>query len=93
MRNLQVNEKTSLTVKRKPLVLIYPYLGSLQTRTKLKKLLKGILNSNKLQIVAKNKNRLGTKFHFKDRIPKDFTSDVFYKFQFGLYNESIVVNV
>ena len=82
MGNLQVNEKATLTVKKKPLVLVLPYLGSisLQTRTKLKKSLKSILNSYKMQIVSKNNNRLGNNFHFKDRIPKDFTSDVFYKF-------------
>ena len=36
----------------------------------------------------KNKTRLGNNFHFKDRIPKDLTSGVVYKFQFGLCNES-----
>ena len=82
MGNLQVNEKTTLTVKKKPLALVLPYLGSisLQTRTKLKKSLKSILNSYKMKIVSKNNNRFGNNFHFKDRIPKDFTSDVFYKF-------------
>ena len=36
----------------------------------------------------KNKARLGNNFHFKDQIPKDLTSDVLYKFQCGLCNES-----
>ena len=58
---------------------------SLQTRTKLKKSLKNILNCCKLQIVFKNKTRLGNKFHFKDQIHKDLTSGVVCKFQFGLY--------
>ena len=35
-----------------------------------------------------NKTRLGNKFHFKDRIPKDLTSGVVYKFRCGLWNES-----
>ena len=71
-------------------VLVLPYLGSisLQTRTKLKKSLKNILNCCKLQIVFKNKTRLGNNFHFKDQIPKDLTSGVVYKFQCGLCNES-----
>ena len=34
------------------------------------------------------KSRLGNSFHFKDRISKDLTSGVVYKFQCGLCNES-----
>ena len=40
-----------------------------------------------MQIVFKNKTRLGNNFHFKDQIPKDLTSGVVYKFQCGLCNE------
>ena len=47
-----------------------------------------ILNCCKLQIVSKKKTRLCNNFHFKDRIPKDLTSAVVYKFQCGLDNES-----
>ena len=89
MDNIHVVKETTVTIK-KPLVLVLPYLGSisLQTRTKLKKSLKNILNCCKLQIVFKNKTRLGNNFHFKDQIPKDLTSGVVYKFQCGLCNES-----
>ena len=89
MDNIHVVKETTLTVEKKPLVLVLPYLGSisLQTRTKLKKSLKNI-NCCKLQIVFKNKTRLGNNFHFKDQIPKDLTSGVVYKFQCGLCNES-----
>ena len=78
------------TIEKNPQVLVIPNLGSisLQTRTKLKKSLKNILNCCKLQIVFKNKTRLGKNFHFKDRIPKDLTSGVAYKFHCGLCNES-----
>ena len=43
------------TVEKKTLILSLPYLGdvSLQSRTKLRKYFKGILNSYKLQIVFK----------------------------------------
>ena len=87
--NIHVVKETTLTVEKKPLVLVLPYLGSisLQTRAKLKKSLKNILNCCKLQIVFKNKTRLGNNFHFKDQIPKDLTSGVVYKFQCGLCNE------
>ena len=41
-----------------------------------------------MQIVFKNKTILSNNFHFKDRILKDLTSGVVYKFQCGLCNES-----
>ena len=50
--------------------------------------MKNILNCCKLQIVFKNKTRLGKNFHFKGQIPNDLASGVIYKFQGGLYNES-----
>ena len=79
-----------MPVPKKPLFLVLPYLGllSLQTRTKLRKSLKGILNCCKLQIVFKSQNKLTNTFRFKDRIPKELTSGVVYKFQCGLCNES-----
>ena len=40
-----------------------------------------------MQIVFKNKTRLGNNFHFKDQIPKDLASGVAYKFHCGLCNE------
>ena len=90
MDNIDVVKETTVTVEKKPLVLVLPCLVSisLQTRTKLKKSLKNILKCCKIQIVFKNKTRLGHNFHFKDQIPKDFTSGVVYKFQCGLCNES-----
>ena len=39
-----------------------------------------------MQIVFKI--RLSNNFHFKDRIPKDLTFGVVYKFQCGLCNKS-----
>ena len=88
MDHIHVVKETTLTVEKKSLVLVHSYLGSisLQTRTKLKKSLKNILNCCKLQIVFKT--RLGNNFHFKDQIPKDLTSGVVYKFHCGLCNES-----
>ena len=83
-------KKTLITVPKKTLFLVLPYLGplSLQTRTKLRKSLKGILNCCKLQIVFKSQNKLAKAFRFKDRIPKKLTSGVVYKFQCGLCNQS-----
>ena len=75
---------------KKTLLLVLRYLGqlSLQTRTKLRISLKGILNCCKLQIGFKSQSKLAKTFRFKDRIPKEFASGVVYKFQCGLSNES-----
>ena len=88
MDNIHVVKETTLTGETNPPVLVLSYLGSipLETRTKLKKSLKNILNCCKLQIVSKNKTRLGNNFHLKDRIIKGLTSGVAYKFQCGLCN-------
>ena len=61
MGNICVVKETTQTIEKKSLALVLPYLGSisLQTRTKLKKSLKNILNCCKLQIVFKNKTKLG----------------------------------
>ena len=90
MDNIHVVKETTLTIEKKSLVLVLPFLGSisLQTRTKLKKSLTNILNCCTLQIVFKNKTRFGNNFHFKDQITKDLTSGVVYKYQCGLCNES-----
>ena len=63
----------------------------LRTRNKLKKLLKNIRNCCKLQMVFKNKTRLGNNFHFEDRIPKDLTSGVICKYRCGSCWESYFV--
>ena len=73
--------------------LVLPYLGplSLQTRTKLRKSLKGILNGCMLQIVFKSQNKLAKGFHFKDRIPKEPTSGVVFTPLFGDLNSWILI--
>ena len=81
----RIQEKV-INVSKKTLFLVLPYLGplSLQTRTKLRKSLKCILNGCKLHIVFKGQNKLAKAFRLKDRIPKELTSGVVYKFQCGL---------
>ena len=78
-----------ITVPKKTLFLVLPYLGplSLQTRTKLRKSVIGIPNCCKLQIVFKSQSKLAKAFRFKDRIPKKLTSGVVYKFQCGFCSE------
>ena len=79
-----------ITLPKETLFLVLPYLGPLplQTRIKLRKSLKGILNCCKLHIEFKSHNKLAKVFRFKDHIPKELTSSVAYKFQCGFCNES-----
>ena len=84
-----IQEKV-ITVSKKTSFLVLPYLRplSLQTRSKLMKSFKGILNCCKLEIVFKSEIKLTKAFRFKDCIPKELTSGVDYKFQCGLCYES-----
>ena len=65
MDNIDVVKEATLTVENKPIVVVFPYFVSipLQTRTKLKKSLRNILNFCKLQIVF---NSLNPKFIFQN---------------------------
>ena len=78
------------TVEKKTLFLSLSYLGeiSLQTRTKLTKSFKGLLNSCKLQIVFKSQRKLSNVFLFKDRLPFDLVSGVVYKYTCGRCNST-----
>ena len=78
-----------ITVPKKTLFLALLYLGPLllETRTKLRKSLKGILNCCRLQIAFKSQNKLANAFCFKDRITMELTSGLVYKFMCGLCND------
>ena len=67
INKLVIKRSQVTTVEKKTLILSLPYLGdiSLQTRTKLRKSFKDILNCCKLQIVFKSQRKL-TVFQFKD---------------------------
>ena len=60
----------------------------MQTRLKLQKSIKGVLNCCKLKVIVKSQNKLCNNFCFKDPVPQILTSGVVYKFQCGLCNES-----
>ena len=70
------------TVQKKTLFLLLPYLGEipLQTRMKLRKSLKSLLDSCKLQIVFKSQRKLSNVFRFKDRLPFDLVSGAVCKY-------------
>ena len=61
---------------------------SLQTRTKLRKSLKALLNSCKLQIAFKGHRKVLTIFCFKDCLPSDLVSGVVYKYTCGRCNST-----
>ena len=58
----------------------------MQTRNKLRKSFKGLLNSCKLQIVFKSQSKLSNVFRFKDRLPFNLVSGVVYKYTCGRCN-------
>ena len=78
------------TVEKKPLGLVFPYLGTIsqQTRTTLQKFIKEVLNCCKLQVIFKSQNKPCINFRFKDPVPQILTSGGVYKFQCGLCNKS-----
>ena len=77
-------------VEKKTLFSSLPYLGetSLQTRTKLRKSLKGLLNPCKLQIVFKSQRKLSNIFYLKNCLPLDLVSGVVYKYTCGRCNST-----
>ena len=79
-----------LTSEKKTLTLALPFRGklSLQTWTKLQKVIKRTLSCSKIQIVFKNQINLSNISRFKDCLPYDLTSCVVYKFQCGKCNAS-----
>ena len=67
---------SSINNSKKTLFLSLPYLGEipLQTRTKSRKSLKGLLNSCKLKIASKSQRKASNVCRFKDRLPSDLVS-------------------
>ena len=90
LKHLLIKRPQLLTVEKKNLLLPLPYLGEifLQTRTKLRKSLKGLLNSCKIQIVFKSQRKLSNVFRFRDRLPSDLVSGVEYKYTCGKCNST-----
>ena len=86
--NLVREKVPAVEIKRLLLVLPYLWVISLQTRIKLKEVIKSILICCKLEIAFKYQTKLSNSFWFKYPIPKDFISGVVYKSQCGLWNES-----
>ena len=71
------------TVSKKDIYIFLPCLGklSLSARSTLEKTILGILSCVNLKLVFRIKNRLSSKFTFKDKISKEMRSLLCYKFQ------------
>ena len=87
---LFIKRPQETTAVKKTLFLSLLYLGEicLQIRLKLRKSLKGLLNSCKLQIVFKSQKKLSNVFNFKDHLPFDLVSGVVYKYACGRCNST-----
>ena len=68
LNNSHIVKPTLVTVEKKPLLLILPYLGtiSLQVRTKIRCTMKGTLNCCKLQVIFRCETKLSNMFRLKD---------------------------
>ena len=91
-RPISYKETTVLTVEKKTLTVVLPFLGNLflQTRTKLQNVLKRVLGCCKIQIVFKSLRNLSNVFRFKDRLPYELISRMVYKYQCGRCNSSYI---
>ena len=89
---LFIKKPQVLTVEKKILTLVLPFLAnlSLQSKRKLRNVLKRVLGCYKIQIVFKSQRNLSNVFRFKDRLPYELISRVVYKFQCGRCNSSYI---
>ena len=81
------------TVPKNDLYIFLPYLGklSLSARSTLEKTIHDILPCVNLKVVFRIKNRLSSKFFFKDKISKEMRSLLCYKFQCSSCNATYYV--
>ena len=81
LNRIHIHKEKVPTVEKKPLRLVFPYLGTIsrQNRTKLQKFIKWVLNCSKLQVIFKSQNKLCNNFLLKDPVPQIVTSRMVYE--------------
>ena len=83
-----LNTPVTLTVKKKELFIVLPYLGnlSLALRTRLQNSINKNLPFCKIKVIFKSATRLSKFFRFKNKVPFNLRSNVVYKFSCGRCN-------
>ena len=90
MNKLYIKEPVMLTVPKKQLYLVLPYMGKMSSLVKsgLARSLHKRLSFCKDRIVFKTSNRLRNYFSFKDVVPEPLRSCQIYNFTCGSCNAS-----
>ena len=88
MDKLFVSKYIALTVAKRKLLVVAPFLGtfSLNLRKRLYKLVSKSLPQCNIKVIFQSKNRLSSFFKFKDSIPLHLRSHLNYKFQCSNFN-------
>ena len=82
LNKLYVPKRVYITVPKKELFIILPFLGTMSSniKRKLQTCFQKSLPQCHIKIILKSTNRLSSLFHFKDVIPKELRSHLVYKF-------------
>ena len=85
LKRLHRLKKVFVTVPKKELFIVLPYLGTMSTnlKQKLRTSFKNSLPQCKIKIILKSTNYPSSLFRFKDVLPKDLQSHIVYKFSCG----------
>ena len=88
LNKIFLNSPVTLTVKKKELSIVLPYLGNfaLTLRTRLQNSFNKNLPFCKIKVIFKSATRFSNFFRFKDKLPFNLCSNVVYKFSCGRCN-------
>ena len=92
LNKLFIEKVTYLTVPKKELYIVLPFLGKSSSllKTRLIKSLQKQVKFCKVKVIFKTTNRLKHFFRFKDKIPETLRSSLIYKFTCGSCNASYI---
>ena len=84
----KVSHPVALTVMKKELFIVLPYIGNLSPdlRTRLQNKIKKNLPCCKVKVIFQSTRRISNFFCFKDKVPFSLHSNVVYKFSCGRCN-------
>jgi hypothetical protein len=92
LKNIYTEKEVPVSVSKKEILIVLPYLGSLSSsfKRKINSCFVDLLPYCKAKIVFKSNNRLSSIFSFKNKIPKELCSNLVYKFSCGSCNVSYI---